>query len=79
MTRARVKDVRKNIPLTIKLAVALRQLGFAKGERVDFDYDPALALRPRDTTACTAMATKVIYISRKDRAAPNGQSLAALN
>ena len=46
MTRARVKDVRKNIPLTIKLAVALRQLGFAKGERVDFDYDPALALRP---------------------------------
>jgi hypothetical protein len=48
MTRPRVNDIRKNIPLIIKLAVALRQLGFAKGERVDFDHDPALALRPWD-------------------------------
>ena len=48
MTRPRVSDVRKAIPLGVKLAVALRQLGFAKGERVDFDHDPALALRPWD-------------------------------
>jgi hypothetical protein len=46
MTRPRVSDVRKAIPLGVKLAVALRQLGFAKGERVDFDHDPALGLRP---------------------------------
>jgi hypothetical protein len=48
MTRPLVKDVRKNIPLSIKLAVALRMLGFAKGQRVDFDHDPALGLRPWD-------------------------------
>jgi hypothetical protein len=48
MTRPRVIDVRKAIPLGVKLAVALRQLGFAKGERVDFDHDPALALREWD-------------------------------
>jgi hypothetical protein len=48
MTRPRVSDVRKAITLGVKLAVALRQLGFAKGERVDFDHDPALALRPWD-------------------------------
>jgi hypothetical protein len=48
MTRPLVKDVRKNIPLSIKLAVALRQLGFAKGQRVDFDHDPALGLREWD-------------------------------
>ena len=38
----------KNIPLSIKLAVALRMLGFAKGQRVDFDHDPALGLRDWD-------------------------------
>jgi hypothetical protein len=48
MTRPRVSDVRKAIPLGVKLAVALRQLGFAKSERVNFDHDPALALRPWD-------------------------------
>jgi hypothetical protein len=48
MTRPLVKDVRKNIPLSIKLAVALRMLGFAKGQRVDFDHDPALGLREWD-------------------------------
>jgi len=48
MTRALVKDVRKDIPLRIKLAVALRMLGFSKGERVDFDHDPALGLRDWD-------------------------------
>jgi hypothetical protein len=48
MTRPLVKDVRKNIPLSIKLAVALRMLGFAKGQRVDFDHDPALGMRPWD-------------------------------
>ena len=48
MVRPLVKDVRKNIPLSIKLAVALRMLGFAKGQRVDFDHDPALGLRDWD-------------------------------
>ena len=48
MTRPLVKDVRKNIPLSIKLAVALRMLGFFKGQRVDFDHDPALGLRDWD-------------------------------
>jgi hypothetical protein len=48
MTRPLVKDVRKNIPLSVQLAVALRQLGFAKGQRVDFDHDPALGLRDWD-------------------------------
>jgi hypothetical protein len=48
MARPLVKDVRKNIPLGIKLAVALRMLGFARGQRVDFDHDPALGLRPWD-------------------------------
>jgi hypothetical protein len=48
MTRPLVKDVRKNIPLSVKLAVALRMLGFAKGQRVDFDHDPALGLRDWD-------------------------------
>jgi hypothetical protein len=48
MTRPLVKDVRKNIPVSIKLAVALRMLGFAKGQRVDFDHDPALGVRDWD-------------------------------
>jgi hypothetical protein len=48
MTRPLVKDARKDIPLRVKLAVALRMLGFAKGQRVDFDHDPALGLRPWD-------------------------------
>jgi hypothetical protein len=48
MTRPLVKDVRKDISLRVKLAVALRMLGFAKGQRVDFDHDPALGLRPWD-------------------------------
>jgi hypothetical protein len=43
VNRPLVKDVRKAIPLSIKLAVALRMLGFVKGQRVDFDHDPALA------------------------------------
>ena len=51
MTRPLVKDVRKDIPLRIKLAVALRMLGFVKGERVDFDHDPALGLRDWDEDA----------------------------
>ena len=48
MTRPLVKDVRKDIPLRVKLAVALRMLGFIKGQRVDFDHDPALGLRDWD-------------------------------
>jgi len=48
MTRPLVKDVRKNIPLSIKLAVALRMLGFVKGQRVNFDHHPALGLRDWD-------------------------------
>jgi hypothetical protein len=48
MSRPRVSDVRKDIPLRVKLAVALRMLGFAKGQRVDFDHDPALGLRDWD-------------------------------
>jgi hypothetical protein len=48
MTRPRVCDVRKQIPLRVKLAVALRMLGFAKGQGVDFDHDPALGLRNWD-------------------------------
>ncbi|CCE05820.1 conserved hypothetical protein [Bradyrhizobium sp. STM 3843] len=48
MTRPLVKDVRKDIPLRVKLAVALRMLGFVKGQRVDFDHDPALGLRDWD-------------------------------
>ncbi len=48
MTRPLVKDARKDIPLRVKLAVALRMLGFAKGQRVDFDHDPALGLRDWD-------------------------------
>jgi hypothetical protein len=48
MTRPLVKDVRKDIPLRVKLAVALRMLGFVKGRRVDFDHDPALGLRDWD-------------------------------
>ena len=48
VNRPLVKDVRKAIPLSIKLAVALRMLGFVKGQRVDFDHDPALGLRDWD-------------------------------
>jgi hypothetical protein len=48
MSRPRVSDVRKDIPLRVKLAVALRMLGFAKGQRVDFDHNPALGLRDWD-------------------------------
>ena len=51
MTRPLVKDVRKDIPLRVKLAVALRMLGFAKGQRVDFDHDSALGLRDWDEHA----------------------------
>jgi hypothetical protein len=51
MTRPLVKDVRKDIPLRVKLAVALRMLGFVKGQRVDFDHDPALGLRDWDEAA----------------------------
>jgi hypothetical protein len=51
MTRPLVKDVRKDIPLRVKLTVALRMLGFVKGQRVDFDHDPALGLRDWDDGA----------------------------
>jgi hypothetical protein len=34
--------------LSVKLAVALRMLGFRPEDRVQFDHDPALALRPWD-------------------------------
>jgi hypothetical protein len=46
--RPRTSDVRKSIPLSVKLAAALRMLGFSKGQRVDFDHNPALALREWD-------------------------------
>jgi hypothetical protein len=48
LTRPRVSDVRKNLPLSVKLAVALRMLGFTKDDQVQFDHDPALALRDWD-------------------------------
>jgi hypothetical protein len=41
MMRPLAKDV-------VKLAVALRMLGFAKGQRVNFDHFPALGLREWD-------------------------------
>jgi hypothetical protein len=49
VTRPLTRDVRKAIPLSVKLAVALRMLGF-EGP-VDFDHDPALALREWDEAA----------------------------
>ena len=49
MTRPLSRDVRKAIPLSVKLAVALRLLGF-EGP-VEFDHDPALALRDWDEAA----------------------------
>ena len=49
MTRPRVRDVRKEPPLSVKLAVALHQLGF-KPEEVQFDHNPALGIRPWDET-----------------------------
>lgn len=48
MNRPRVSDVRKDPPLSIKLTVALRMLGFTKEDQVQFDHDPALALREWD-------------------------------
>jgi hypothetical protein len=48
LTRPRVSDVRKNLPLSVKLAVALRMLGFTKDDQVQYDHDPALALRDWD-------------------------------
>jgi hypothetical protein len=48
MARPRVSDVRKNPPLSVKLAVALRMLGFTKEDQVQFDHDPALGLREWD-------------------------------
>ena len=51
MTRPLVRNVRKDITLRVKLAVALRMLGFAKGQRIDFDHDPALGLRDWDEAA----------------------------
>jgi hypothetical protein len=48
MTRPRVRDVRKDPPLSVKLAVALRMLGFKPEDRIQFDHDPALALREWD-------------------------------
>jgi len=45
MTRPRARDVRKELPLSLKLAVALRMLGL-KSEEVQFDHDPALGIRP---------------------------------
>jgi hypothetical protein len=48
--RPRTKDVRKSIPLSVKLAVALRMLGL-KDEKIQWDHDPALALREWDAKA----------------------------
>lgn len=48
MTRPRVSDVRKDPPLSVKLAVALRMLGFTKNDQVQYDHDPALGLRDWD-------------------------------
>jgi hypothetical protein len=48
MTRPRVSDVRKDIPLSVKLAAALRMLGFTKDDHVQYDHDPALGLRDWD-------------------------------
>jgi hypothetical protein len=48
MTRPRVQDVRKCLPMSVKLAVALRALGFKPEDKVQFDHDPALALREWD-------------------------------
>lgn len=44
MKRPITRDVRKAIPLGVKLAVALRMLGL-HGIKIDYDHDPALALR----------------------------------
>lgn len=46
MSRPLTSDVRKAIPLSVKLAVALRMLGFRPEDEVQFDHDPALGLRP---------------------------------
>jgi len=51
MTRPRVSDVRKDPPLSVKLAVALRMLGFTKEDQVQYDHDPALGLREWDPIA----------------------------
>lgn len=48
MVRPRVSDVRKDIPLSVKLAAALRMLGFTKDDQVQYDHDPALGLRDWD-------------------------------
>jgi hypothetical protein len=48
MARPRTSDVRKAIPLSVKLAVALRMLGFTKEDQVQYDHDPALGLREWD-------------------------------
>jgi len=48
MNRPLTSDVRKNIPLSVKLDVALRMLGFTKDDQVQYDHDPALALREWD-------------------------------
>lgn len=48
MSRPRVSDVRKDPPLSVKLAVALRMLGFTKEDQVQYDHDPALGLREWD-------------------------------
>lgn len=48
MARPLTREVRKAIPLGVKLDVALRMLGFKKEDQIEFDHDPALALREWD-------------------------------
>jgi hypothetical protein len=47
MTRPLTRDVRKAIPLSVKVEVLLRMLGL-KGVPINWDHDPALALREWD-------------------------------